>query len=138
MKSELRSITANALKRGDLGPILRALAPAGQPETSQEQIDTVNRQVRSSNDMEALAAIFRSEPIAISKAELRKNEVPALALIGELDPNKESVDEMAGVMSNLELVVIPNSDHSSAIRHPTFLQELLRFLADHSPDVPQE
>ncbi len=62
---------------------------------------------------------------------MRSNQVPTLALIGEIDPNKRDVDRMVGVMSNLEVVVIPGADHGAALRAAMFLEQTLKFLAKH-------
>ena len=82
--------------------------------------------------MKALAAVVRSwKDIVVSDAELKANRVPTLALIGAGDPLKKGVDTLPERMSNVKLVVIPNSDHMNAFVRPQFLQTLEPFLAEH-------
>lgn len=121
---------ADAMARGDVGHIMRVLSPPGQSPT-QEQIDAMNRDIGSRNDAQALAAVLRAQDCVDSVDELRANKVPTLALIGEIDPNRKYVDAMVGVMANLTVVVIPRANHGAAIRDPLFLEELLKFLANH-------
>ena len=122
-----KSEYADGLERGTMGPMLRR----GSSRTD-EEVDAISQQVRSQNDMQALAAILRSSLARVaSPEELRSNKVPTLALIGETDPNKKDVDAMVGVMANLEVVVIPGADHGAALRDPMFLAETLKFLAKH-------
>lgn len=49
----------------------------------------------------------------------------------EIDPLKESVDALDGVMRNLETVVIPGADHLEAVTHPMFVTSLIEFLETH-------
>ncbi len=58
--------------------------------------------------------------------------VPTLALIGGQDPNMENVERLAGVMSNLDVVIIPGATHMSAPGEDMFIETLIRFLGEHS------
>lgn len=122
---------ANGVEKGDLGPMMRALTPAGQSPPTQKQLDAMYEQVSLDTDLQIMAAAIRAQGFADSIDELRSNQVPTLALIGEIDPNKRDVDRMVGVMPNLEVVVIPGADHGTALRDPMFLEETLTFLAKH-------
>jgi pimeloyl-ACP methyl ester carboxylesterase len=62
---------------------------------------------------------------------LRANKIPALALIGEVDPLKAGVDNLDGLMPNLKIVVIPKANHLTAFVSPLFLQSLQSFLVEH-------
>jgi pimeloyl-ACP methyl ester carboxylesterase len=55
---------------------------------------------------------------------LRKNRVPALALVGELDARRTDTENLARVTPHLSLVVIPAANHQNAIRHPEFLNSI--------------
>jgi pimeloyl-ACP methyl ester carboxylesterase len=84
------------------------------------------------NDPKALAAVCRSfKGLMISVAKLKENKVPALALIGELDPLKKGVDALEGNVPNLKIVVIKDADHMNAFGKDQFITELKSFLAAH-------
>jgi pimeloyl-ACP methyl ester carboxylesterase len=121
------------LERGKgFGPLIEALTPAGRPRPSAEQIQQVNRWMEASNDVKALAAVMRGmHNLAVADDQLKDNRVPALALIGELDPLKKGVDDLKGRMPNLRLVVIAGADHMTAFTRPEFIQELKAFLDKH-------
>jgi pimeloyl-ACP methyl ester carboxylesterase len=82
------------------------------------------------NDPRALAAVSRQLPeVWITEAELRKNRVPTLAFIGELDELRPTVDAMIGVKPNLEVKVLPGRDHISAVLDPELIPTILQFLS---------
>ena len=86
------------------------------------------------NDPIALAAVLRGwDGFAVSEENLRANEVPTLAVVGANDPLKAKVDELEGVMSNLEIVVIPDEDHG-ALSHPDFVVHVDEFLSKYPLD----
>jgi pimeloyl-ACP methyl ester carboxylesterase len=122
---------ASSLEQGKgFGPLVAALTPAGKPKPSSEQIEAINARLSSTNDPKALAAVVRGFPgLAVAPEKLKKNQVPTLALIGELDPLKPGVDSLQGEMANLKVVVIPGADHVTAISSPEFLKSLTEFLA---------
>jgi len=122
---------AESLEQGKgIGPLIRRLTPEGQPEPSEEQIAAMSQVVLLMNDAKALAAVARGMAgLTVSESELKANKVPTLALIGETDPLKAGVDEMAPVTENLEVVVIEDADHMSAFGRPEFLEGLQKFLA---------
>jgi pimeloyl-ACP methyl ester carboxylesterase len=128
-RDELLGPLAEALEQGSIEPLIRALTPLGQPQPSDQEIQATNALVLATNDPLALAAVARGGFPLASEASLRRNEVPTLALIGELDPIRADVDEMADVMRNLEVVVIEDTDHLTALVHPKFIESLLAFLA---------
>lgn len=118
---------AGSLERGEgITPLLRALQAPGQPAPPPEQIAMVNQMVMSTNDPLALAAAIRGmAQLAVAEDVLRQNKVPALAVVGSLDPLKAGVDAMTGVMSTLEVKVIDGADHLSALMNPQHAQQLL-------------
>ena len=69
----------------------------------------------------------------MTEEELRKNTVPALAIIGERDPLKVFADQLAATMGNIKEVVLPEANHFSTTGNPGFIKALKGFLADHSP-----
>jgi pimeloyl-ACP methyl ester carboxylesterase len=65
----------------------------------------------------------------VSESNLRENRVPTLALIGEIDPMRESVDALEAVMANVNIRVIPGAGHMNAFDAPEFTDGLLDFLS---------
>jgi pimeloyl-ACP methyl ester carboxylesterase len=130
----MMNVLADSLEQGKgLGPLVNALNPAGQPPPTAEQIAAINERLLATNDALALAAVIRggkgNRPI--SADALRANRVPMLAVVGEIDPVKASVDAMRGVAGNLEVVVLPGRDHVSAVADPELAANMLRFLREH-------
>ncbi len=124
---------ATSLEQGKgFGPLIEVLTPAGRPKPSAEQIEAINAGLMKSNDPKALAAVVRGFPgLIIATDKLKSNEVPTLALIGELDPLKKGVDALQEGMANLKVVVIPGADHMTAVSNPEFIKSLTEFLARH-------
>lgn len=83
------------------------------------------------NDPAALAAVLRSDiGLAITEAELRANDVPALALIGADDVMaRDDVAGMERIMGNLDVVRVPGANHVSLLFHPEFVERIRQFLS---------
>jgi pimeloyl-ACP methyl ester carboxylesterase len=126
-------VVAKSLEEGKgLGPLLLLLTPKGQPSPTEEALESNNKTLMASNDAVALAAVQRSlYKFEVSEDKLRKNRVPVLSLIGEIDPIKDSVDQLQGVLANLKVVVIPSANHGSAPTDPLFVKSLKEFLVAH-------
>jgi hypothetical protein len=58
--------------------------------------------------------------------------IPALAIVGGIDPWKATVDEMEKVMSNLKVKVIEGTYHATCLSSATFANEIKAFLDAHS------
>ena len=125
---------ADSLDAGKgIGPLIKHLTPANRPQPSDEQIQGINQMLLLTNDPKALSACIRGmHGLAVSEAQLKNNKVPTLALIGEIDPLKVGVDEMAKVMPALKVEVLEGADHMNAFARPKFIETLKEFLADHS------
>ena len=125
-------------KNRSIAPLIVGLTPEGRPKPSEEQIRFFNQMILALNDPDALAAVARSlKQLAVEEKALRTNRVPTLALIGEVDPLKEGVDAMRGVMSNLKIIVIEEADHMTAPGNRKFLDSLSEFLATHRAESKQ-
>jgi pimeloyl-ACP methyl ester carboxylesterase len=123
---------AESLEQGKgIGPLILALTPPGQDPPPPKQMEMTNNLFLSFNDPLALAAVARSGMATVPEAKIRANELPVLALIGELDPLKAGVDRLEGMMPNLKIVVIPSATHLTAFASPVFLDNLKSFLAAH-------
>jgi pimeloyl-ACP methyl ester carboxylesterase len=124
---------AESLEQGKgIEPLIKFLNPAGAPTPPPEQIAAVNKLFLSINDPLALAAVMRNSAPSPLERQLRANKIPVLALVGEVDPLKSSVDRLNGLMPNLKIVVIPKANHMTAVGDPEFIRNLKAFLMEHS------
>lgn len=127
---------AESLDREEgIGPLLARLTPEGgaKPDAKHFRFRLISKAFGLVNDQKALAAVARAmNELAVTEQQLRNNRVPTLALIGEKDPLKVTVDEMAEVMPHLTVSVIPGADHFRAYSRPEFIRELKIFLGAHS------
>jgi pimeloyl-ACP methyl ester carboxylesterase len=128
-------VLAESLESGKgIGPLIEQLAPADRPKPTAEQIAAINQMLMLTNDAKALAACIRGiHGLAVTEDSLRANQVPTLCIIGEKDPLKAGVDELAGCMSNVKVVVVPGADHMTCFTQPKFVNELKAFLEAQSP-----
>ena len=124
---------AEALEEtGDFKWMLREFTKDQQPPATEEEIDGHNERMMHGNDPLALAAVLRGwDGLAVTEQNLRANEVATLAVAGADDPLKEKIDDLDGVMSNLEIVVIPNADHFQSLTDPAFVEHVDAFLGKH-------
>jgi pimeloyl-ACP methyl ester carboxylesterase len=125
---------ADSLEQGKgMGPLIEALTPPGRPKPTAEQLEAINTMLTLMNDTKALAAVLRGfKDLGVADEKLKSNRVPTLALIGADDPLKPGVDALDGKLTNLETVVIKNTDHMSAFASPEFSKSLRAFLAKQS------
>jgi pimeloyl-ACP methyl ester carboxylesterase len=125
---------ADSLENGKgIGPLIEQLTPDDRPKPTAEQIAAINQMLMLTNDSKALAACIRAMPgLAVTEAALRGNKVPTLAIIGDKDPLKAGVDELAGCMANLKVVVVEGADHMTCFTSPKFVAALKDFLDAHS------
>lgn len=132
--SEFESVgeqIAKALEEeGSLRPLMQALTPPGREPMSDEQIKMIDQMLVTMNDPKALASVARAlKDLNVTEGALKKNEVPVLAIVGEIDPLKAGTDAMAAVMSNVvDVVVIPGADHITAFNYPAFTDALKAFI----------
>lgn len=124
--------SASALEQGDgFKHILRTLDPDENP-LNEIRILVVDASLRFINDTQAMAAAVRSlAALEVSEAELRANRVPVLSIVGEHDPLKPSVDDLAAVLSNHRGIVLKKTNHHTAIRRPRLAKEMEAFFTQH-------
>ena len=129
-----RLATAEFLEQGrGIGPAVLALTPPSEQGPVAEQLEAINKWFLDRNDPLALAAIARGNAaLQASEKKLRANNLPALAVVGKLDPLRPSVDKLASIMGTLKVVVVPAENHLFAVRSPAFLEALQTFLAAHA------
>ena len=129
-----------SLEQGQgIGPLAVALKPVGSEPPTPEEVEEINKWFLPNNDQLALAALIRGSDNSrpVTEDHLRANKVPVLALIGEVDLQKVNVDGMDGLMSNLEISVIPKADHMTALSDPRFAQGIKSFLSKHPVPVSE-
>jgi pimeloyl-ACP methyl ester carboxylesterase len=126
--------TAKSLEEGNgIAPLMKALTPSGVTPPSDQQLKARNQLLMAANDPKALACCMRGMlNLTVPREALVNNKVPTLAIVGEKDPLKRSVDPLEGVMSNLKIVVVPGGDHISTFRSSQFVDAVTDFLAAHS------
>lgn len=127
---------AESLEQGKgFRPLIERLTPKGQPKPTDEHMKAIDQILGSINDVKALAATLRGfKDLTIPEEKLKTNQVPALALIGALDPLKEGVDALKGRMTNLTIVVIDGADHLTAFTRPEFIKVFRDFVTQHGPN----
>ncbi|MBN1831005.1 MAG: alpha/beta hydrolase [Deltaproteobacteria bacterium] len=132
--SAMLDALVKSLEQGNgIGPLAAALKPVGSEPPTPEEVEEINNWFLPNNDQLALAALIRGSDHSrlVTEDHLRANKVPVLALIGEKDAQKTNVDGMEGLMSNLEISVIPKADHMTALSDPLFVQGIKSFLLKH-------
>jgi pimeloyl-ACP methyl ester carboxylesterase len=127
---------AVALDQGKgLTPLLLWLTPKGRVRPSEDQVQFTNKFLMATNDPKALAAVVRAanqKELAIPEETLKNISVPMLAIIGDIDPFKASVDELKRCMPQLQVVVIKGGDHLTTFFDPDFVKAIKQFIAKHS------
>jgi pimeloyl-ACP methyl ester carboxylesterase len=134
VEARLLDELAESLDQGKgIGPLLRRLTPVGREPPTEEQLGRVNLILSAFNDQKALAAVIRGlKSLAIPLDNLKTNKVPTLVIVGDLDPLKEGVDAMKGLVPLLQVVVIKGADHMNAFTKPQFTQALRDYLDQHA------
>jgi pimeloyl-ACP methyl ester carboxylesterase len=138
-RAEFMTELADSLDRGEgIGPLLIRLTPPGREPPGERDLKALNQLLKMTNDSKALSGVIRGMPdLAVTEEELKANKVPTLALIGDLDPMKVTVDDMEKVMANLEVVVLQGGDHMRAFALPEFTTSLRAFLKRHSSEMAE-
>jgi pimeloyl-ACP methyl ester carboxylesterase len=125
---------ATSLEQGKgIMPLVVRLTPVGQPKLTEEQARARSAMVLKGNDKKALAAVARGfRDLMVRTDKLEGNQVPTLAIVGELDPLKEGVDALQGQMGNLKVVIVKGGDHLTTLMQRQFIQGLQDFLASQT------
>ena len=126
---------AVALENGKgLTPLLLWLTPVGRPRPTEEDVQATNKFLLASNDPKALAAAVRSsedKALTIPEEKLKAIRVPMLAVIGDVDPFRKSVNELKKQVPGLQVATIKGADHLTTVFDVAFLKDLREFLAKH-------
>lgn len=127
--------TAESLERGEgIRPILVYLNPPGRPAPTDEQIKQINQFLIANNDPIALAAVMRGfSGLAVTEAQMKKNRVPTLAIVGTADPLISGIKSWDGKMGKLTRIVeIEGADHGTASGRPEFKSQFFQFLSSNA------
>jgi pimeloyl-ACP methyl ester carboxylesterase len=128
----LRELVESLEQGKGMGPLIVALRPAGKPRPSPEEIERINRLLVRDNGKALAAALRGLKDLTVTDKQLKTNRVPALALVGEIDPLQKKYEDARERLANLEVVVIPGADHITAFTNPKFLKALRKFLDEHA------
>ena len=106
------------------GSVTEVLWQPGWPEPPPEW-----RAALDANDAGALAAVLLSlEELSVTEAALRDSPVPILAVVGEDDFARPSVDALAAIRPDVTVVLLPGSNHATALVDPGLERAVLSFL----------
>jgi len=135
--SEREALTdeiAASLESGQgITPLIKALTPAGQPQPTQQQLDSMNKMLTAMNDPLALAGVARGiKELAVPQEKIAAIKVPMRDIIGEIDPLKETVDALKAANPAVDVVVIEGGDHMNTFGNPAFLAAMQEFLGKHA------
>lgn len=115
-QSERSDRAAEAAAREIEAGVYRALvvstAPTDEPAPSEEAIRARSRQIAAVNDLFAHAALMRARrALLVTDAEIAAVRVPAVAVVGDVDPALPRVKAMQAVWPGLELQIVPGAAH---------------------------
>lgn len=124
---------AESLEQGKgMAVLLKEPNGAGRRRLSASEIEETNRTIMEGQDPLALAAVIRAYPdLEVPEESLTNNSVPTLVIVGELDPEKPTIDELKQVMTKMQAKVIPDADHFQAGGKQEFFDTVIRFLNAH-------
>lgn len=129
---------ASSLEQGKgMLPLLRRLAPPGEPAPPELALELASRAVMARNDPLALAAVARGRhELAVGDEELKAVRVPLLAVVGTADPALRGVQELKDLLPRLQVVTIEGATHVGPPRgapsRPEFVAAVRSFIASHS------
>ncbi len=124
---------ADSVAAGSAGPMMRALAPPGEPPPAADSLRAAFRDVWRANDFAALAAVLRAPPFQpIDLESLAGDSIPTLVVVGQRDPVKPLALRLARDLGGADTVIIPGATHLSAVADPAFARAVLDFLARNS------
>jgi pimeloyl-ACP methyl ester carboxylesterase len=109
-----------------IGDLIKRIQPDGS-FTSSGPLRVLDR-----GDTKYLAACARGIcNLAVTEEQLKANKVPTLAIVGDKDLLKVTVDDLQKVMSNLTVVLVPGTEHESTLRAKEFVNGVQSFIAAH-------
>jgi pimeloyl-ACP methyl ester carboxylesterase len=131
---KLVNVLSAELDQGSLASLILALWPANQPKpsASADQVKAISAKLLEGNDPNALAAMVRSRrDRTVTLADMAAIKVPTLGIVGTLDPNKKSLEELKAALPQMKLVLIEGVGHVGALARAEFIKAVKEFLAEH-------
>lgn len=113
---------------------MTAMAPADEempPEAAAMMMELLGAHgIDPMQSAAPLAAVSAALPdiISIPATDLAAISVPVLGITGANDPERANVEALAGAISDIQLVVIPEADHLTAPVSPEFAAAVTSFL----------
>lgn len=121
------SKVARSLRSGDGVKVL--LREVFGDSLTEAQVQDMNGKILKGQDPLALAAVIDAQAqLNVAKESLKDNRVPTLFVIGELDAQKSSAEEMAAAMNSATLTTFEGRDHMQTPGTPEFLNAILEFI----------
>ena len=110
------------------------IAKALEAETDAEVTSAKGRAYRqfgkqTKSDLKALAAAMRGSRQPLTEAEVASIAVPVLIAVGTRDDVAGSVEDLARLIPQAEVLPIPDRDHMLAVGDKVYKQGVLAFLA---------
>lgn len=125
------AIASSLEETGSFAPLLEYLTPLDE-ELSPFKIKSTDKVLQRKADPAIMAKAMRGMlEFAVDEAKLRANKIPIKTIVGSIDPIRESVEPLEGVLANFEVVYLPEGDHLSTLRMPEFLEEIEVFIDAH-------
>ncbi len=119
---------AEALERDDAVEWLTNALASGDTASDAAQRALVERRIARA-DLAASAAVLRAtRDLVVPDYTLEVTAVPILAIIGERDPSRDEVRDMASVARHMRVAVIPGADHAAAPRTRQFWELVMEWL----------
>ena len=96
-----------------------------------EAIEQGKVRLRDGEDATALAALSRGLGV-LSAKDVRGIKNPLAVIIGADDMFMADAQRLARAVPKTEVIIIPATNHETAIWHPKFAEALLAFLRKHA------
>lgn len=126
----LTNLATGLEEHATFAPLFAKLSPSGH--AAAWKVAAGDRFLGLFNDVHALSAIMRQfKELAVTEDELKHVSIPMLGIAGTRDPLREGVDNMIGVVPDLETHYIKWANHTTTVRHWDFTDLLLAFLHKH-------
>jgi pimeloyl-ACP methyl ester carboxylesterase len=102
------------------------------PDASEEEIAAADSLIGEQNPA-VLAAIAAGmqQIICLPSGTFENCHFPVLGVTGELDPERNNVEQLAEVFADFRLTIIPGADHMNALADPLFYKSITAFIAEH-------
>jgi pimeloyl-ACP methyl ester carboxylesterase len=126
---------AREIEAGIYRALIVSTAPTDEPPPSEEAIRARSREIAASSDVRAHAALMRARrALLVADREIAAVRVPALAVVGAVDPALPRVRAMQRRWPGLEVEVVPGAAHPTVherglARRPEFLAAIRRHIA---------